>query len=72
MKLCKKRQNKVKKKISQVEAQQEKLRAAADKPTNQEETQEKQCAETAQPVAQHEAQNTKEATCSAASTTCPT
>ena len=57
VKLCKKRQNKVKKtqkKISQVEAQQEKLRAAADKTANQKETQEKQCAETAQPAAQHE------------------
>ena len=59
VKLCKKRQNKVKKtqkKISQVEAQQEKLRAAADKPANQKETQEKQCAETAQPAAQQETQ----------------
>ena len=64
MKLCKKRQDKVKKtqkKISQVEAQQEKLRAAADKPANQEETQEKQCAETAQPAAQHESQEKQRA-----------
>ena len=59
MKLCKKRQNKVKKtqkKISQIEAQQKKLRAAADKPANQEEIQEKQCAAATQPTAQQEAQ----------------